>query len=465
MRNLFKYFLLSIMLLCQAILLCGQEYCNITESCIFWEPQPEEVIDELDIIYAPNVPQWDDFTCGFNTTNLKLDMHYPDLTNGEIRPLVIVIHGGGFYTGDKSENREFSKQLASHGFIVANINYRLCEKLCCKVSALPPPVGGICEICFLETKRARYIATVDALTAAEYLIANASQYHIDTENIFFAGNSAGAVISLSAAYMTQDENEFTGLTQCFGELPIVDNIKGIAAISGALLDTLTVDHFDETAAFMVHGTCDQVVVYDEGGAYNCPNFADIPGSALLAQRMQNEGLEYQMFTVVNMDHDATVLLNTWFDEMLYFFKRILCCTESNIQEHTIVELQPESAGCTIIEQPIVELPFIRDTIDLDNTDCMIDNSNCNMVSTQNIYELPENIKIFPNPSSENMYINYLEPQTEYDVNIVDLKGVSFFQKNQIRDETIIPVKNWPSGIYMIQIRTEEKVFFSKMIVE
>lgn len=421
----------------------AQNYCEPQPNCLFWEPQPEEVITETNVTYATNVPKFDDLPFGFNTVNLKLDLYYPDITPGETRPLVIISHGGGFFGGDKSETTLLAETMASYGYVVANINYRVCEKLCCQVWASP------CQICYLNIKRTRYLGTLDALTSAEYLIANANQYHIDTENIFFAGVSAGGVISLSAAYLKQDEANasFDGFPSQWGDLPVIENIKGVANISGAILDTLSIDNEDQTAAFLVHGTCDNVVVYDAGGAYNCNNFATIYGSATCAQRLENEDLSYQLFTGVNMDHNSLALYDIWLDEMLNFFRRTLC--EEKMQAHTIVELQPRALGCETIEQPIINLPNIQDTLV-----ALCDSSNPINTPTDVSFGLSSpslSLEIHPNPSSNFLQIKSDKSLRIDQLQIYNIKGKiqNVFSIQPGQEDIKIDISNLDTSTYFL----------------
>jgi acetyl esterase/lipase len=61
-----------------------------------------------------------------------LDLHVPASKTAGPRPVFILIHGGGWRTGDKS-NRNFAEPktgwLLDQGYIVASINYRLSPKV------------------------------------------------------------------------------------------------------------------------------------------------------------------------------------------------------------------------------------------------------------------------------------------------------------------------------------------------
>lgn len=92
------------------------------------------------------------------------------------RPCVIVIHGGSWKTGDNKQLPELNSYLATSGYHVAAINYRLAPDY-----QSPLPVA-------------------DVLAAVNYLKNHADELNIDTGNIVLLGRSAGAQIALLAAY-------------------------------------------------------------------------------------------------------------------------------------------------------------------------------------------------------------------------------------------------------------------------
>ncbi len=90
--------------------------------------------------------------------------------NGEKLPLIIDIHGGGWYYGDKELNGYFCKHLTSHNFVVASISYRLCP-----------------EVDFFNQIK-------DCVCAIKHILARADEYNFDKDNVFIAGDSAGGHI-------------------------------------------------------------------------------------------------------------------------------------------------------------------------------------------------------------------------------------------------------------------------------
>jgi acetyl esterase/lipase len=107
-----------------------------------------------------------------------LNIYYPSVTS-EPLPVVLWVHGGGWVLGDKEDIADYAVQIAKQGYVVVSMNYALAPD-----SKYPTPV----------------IQTNQALT---YVKNHASEFQGDSENIFLAGNSAGAQIaSQTAAVVT-----------------------------------------------------------------------------------------------------------------------------------------------------------------------------------------------------------------------------------------------------------------------
>jgi len=62
----------------------------------------------------------------FQDTSLTTDLYFPQ-QRGTQSPLIIYIHGGGWYSGDKATGIGLNNmpELVRRGYVVASINYRL----------------------------------------------------------------------------------------------------------------------------------------------------------------------------------------------------------------------------------------------------------------------------------------------------------------------------------------------------
>ncbi len=96
-------------------------------------------------------------------------------------PLVIVIHGGAWQGGDPNQLPDLNHYLATRGYVVAAISYRLAP------DHLFPA------------------AYDDILAAIAFLKQNAQQYGIDPQRIVLLGRSAGGHLALLAGYRHNDQ--------------------------------------------------------------------------------------------------------------------------------------------------------------------------------------------------------------------------------------------------------------------
>ncbi|MCL1820716.1 MAG: alpha/beta hydrolase [Oscillospiraceae bacterium] len=112
----------------------------------------------------------DNITYGKHGKWNLLDVYFPKDTTKPL-PAIINVHGGGYVYGTKEQSQYYCMDLARRGFAVVNFSYRLVPKI-----KYPVPVE--------ETNQ-----------VMQWVCANAADYHIDLDNIFFTGDSAGAQIA------------------------------------------------------------------------------------------------------------------------------------------------------------------------------------------------------------------------------------------------------------------------------
>jgi acetyl esterase/lipase len=115
-----------------------------------------------DISYRPGNPLW------------TLDLYTPSGPAAK-RPAVVLIHGGGWRTGDKRGGgmKNEAEHLAERGYVAASVDYRLVKQ------------GVLLADCIQDVKN-----------AVRWLRANAGQYGIDTDHIGATGASAGGHLAL-----------------------------------------------------------------------------------------------------------------------------------------------------------------------------------------------------------------------------------------------------------------------------
>lgn len=333
-------------------------FCD-NDDCLFWAPQPEQ-IDSAVITYAQNVwsiDEWDNnLGCGFfnQCENLNMLVYYPKLQAGEKRPLVVLIHGGGFITGDYKAFQAAAKSLAGLGYVAVTINYRLCKRNNCLIIANTGCLN-LCNGNFgADFNTGAYVATLDATNAIRYLQQHAEQYHIDPENVIVGGHSAGAWTAMNVAFMDQAEANAMGSSWqgSWGSLNPVTGIKGVFCLAGAVVDTNLIDPNERYPVFVLHGTCDPTLCYDNDAIFHCnSSYQKVFGGSLIAERLRHLGHAYYMFSGLGMGHDIGPLQTEWMPELLRFMKSAMLCGQF-IQKHSTASLDPGSSECTLLQSDI-----------------------------------------------------------------------------------------------------------------
>jgi acetyl esterase/lipase len=104
----------------------------------------------------------------------KMDIYLPIDSNLVQHPAILIIHGGGWYGGDKHDVREqiTGTNLARNGYVCASINYALCN-------------AG-------DTSNPSWPQNIyDCKKAVQFLRKNSAVYKIDPNHIGVIGGSAG----------------------------------------------------------------------------------------------------------------------------------------------------------------------------------------------------------------------------------------------------------------------------------
>ena len=223
---------------------------------------------------------------GGNVISLSMDLYFPPgSTSSGNYPLVLMMHGGSYLNGDKTDQTDDCNILADSGFVVASINYRLGWR-----------VGdGQCTGDTTSLLQAGYRALQDANAALRYLSNNTSLYAINANWIFVGGSSAGSSLALNTSYipdnvamnMTPDEYKLLGpVNNADNNLTNTFKIKGICNMWGALPDSNLITASSAIPTISFHGTADNVVPYDIGHNNSCINSLKLFGSACIQRRLE-----------------------------------------------------------------------------------------------------------------------------------------------------------------------------------
>lgn len=451
----------------------AQSYCDFS-NCLFWQPQSATVLGDT-VNYATNqwsIDEWENIDCNFPAAqceNLGLEVYYPPLPQGEKRPLLFLIHGGAFVVGSRADFRAQAMAIAKLGYVTATIDYRLCKRNNCLIFAQVPT--AMCGLNFYsDFAQSGYVATVDANKALKFLKQNSEQYHIDTNNIIVGGHSAGAWTALHMAYLDQDEANSIGGSNNFaalwGNLSPQQGIKGVVSLSGAQYDTTFIDADENIPTFIVHGTCDPVVCYQKDAAFHCNNaYPEINGGGDIALRKAGLNQNYYLFTGQDMGHDVGPLANSWFLEMLYFMRKNVLCAEP-IQKHVVVDLNPESSECDVLEGNQLQASHTRfNAVGLTETN-LFGNFPAPCTLTFIDENETEKISLYPNPANDYITIDIPAKYNKSTLQIINVQGQLVYSQIIPSGIQNIQLDNITNGLYMVTIQADGKlVYANKIVVE
>lgn len=110
---------------------------------------------------------------------LTLDLYLPP-AEATPAPGVLVVHGGGWHSGDSRQLDDLNDYLAARGYVVAALNYRLAP-------TYPFPA-----------------ASDDVCAALAYMRANAAELGLDSARLTLIGRSSGGHLALLVAYTAHD---------------------------------------------------------------------------------------------------------------------------------------------------------------------------------------------------------------------------------------------------------------------
>jgi acetyl esterase/lipase len=166
-------------------------------------PDIKIVPDSLprNVLQKRNIPY-----CNTGTRELMLDISYPGNYLQRRNPAILIIHGGGWRSGNRAQHLPLAEHLAALGYICFTAEYRLSTE-----ALYPAPI-------------------YDLKAAVRWIRAHARQYHIAPDKITALGFSAGGEL---AAFLgsTNQNPKFEGAG---GDLHYSSNVNNLVDIDGIL---------------------------------------------------------------------------------------------------------------------------------------------------------------------------------------------------------------------------------------
>lgn len=264
--------------------------------------------------------------------DLYMDLYYPADSTPFARPLLVLIHGGAFFNGDKASSGypEMGRYFAERGYFVASINYRM---------GFLPTSQAI--------DRAGYRAIQDANAAVRFLLCHADKYQIDPDHVFVAGTSAGAITALNLAFMREEDRPEASYEITFGsdlgplgtvgpEFAMPFNVKAVVNMWGAVQELSILANSPTTSVLSFHGDEDNIVPYDAGLPFHdmLPSYAEdvfrpMYGSKSITEKLTALGNRCEFHTCHGGGHSLHVdekdrPSQYFYDTILPSMTRFLC---------------------------------------------------------------------------------------------------------------------------------------------
>jgi len=186
---------LSALLVCAAFALPPQQHDSKSpKSPATTQTDFGEVSVEQNVLYGR-----------VNGSELQLDVYQPGFGRGNgRRPAVLLIHGGGWVSFDKSTMQRMGEFLARNGFVAFAIDYRL-----------------------FDGTENRWPAQLDDVQrAVRWVRANASKYNVNPDRIGAFGHSAGGQLAALLGMEDTRDNSDPKLARYSSKVQAVVDVSG-----------------------------------------------------------------------------------------------------------------------------------------------------------------------------------------------------------------------------------------------
>ncbi len=185
--------------------MAGQYWYNFTELLalsLTYRPIPKDIVYTKKLRYGKDKQQYIDTYVRKDCANEK-------------KPLLIYIHGGGWISGIMEMRNNYAVEWAKKGYFVASVNYTYAPQ-----QVYPFQLNEI-------------------FSAIDFILDNADEFGIDTDNIVLAGESAGGYYIAYAGACSKNHTIFDKLKINFRNKDLF-NVKAIVSHCGCYsIDRIT----------------------------------------------------------------------------------------------------------------------------------------------------------------------------------------------------------------------------------
>lgn len=243
--------------------------------------------------------------------NLLLNLYRPK--NDKKCPALLMVHGGGWSSGDLSLQIPMAQQIAAKGYVAIPVEYRLSPE------ALYPA------------------AVYDLKTAVRWVRANADKYGIDTSRIAISGCSAGGQLATlvgttNSQPIYEEKNEYSGFSSNVHAIINIDGIStfitdsNLQAVNDALqngkipasVKWLGGSYDEKREVWIASSSVYQVTKNSAPICFinsSIPRFHD--GRDEISQQLQRHNIYTEMHTIPDSPHTFW-LFEPWFEQTVEY---------------------------------------------------------------------------------------------------------------------------------------------------
>lgn len=385
--------------------------------------------------------------------SLTMDIYQPAGDVETARPLIIMAHGGSFQTGTSADAdvKTICQRFAKKGYVCASINYRL----------------GFYPLDSVNAIKAVLRAVQDMKASVRFFYkdrATTNTYKIDTTNIFVGGSSAGAITALHMAYLDKSceinyyitptvLSTLGGIDGYSGNQCYSQKIKGVINLCGALGRYGWLEAGDVPFVSM-HGTADATVKYNRGMVNPGVPLIVLDGSRMLKEQANALGITNPCYTWYGQDHvpyanssNPTAYMDS---------------TVSFIRDYLVTRL-----GCT--DAPLLAANPTAETATLyAYTSCTTNVAmTCAAPGFVSVNELSTNAvisSVYPNPSDNEMTIEFSNTNTTHRIDLVDITGKTISSDFTEQSSYRLKKNNLSAGLYFLKVSDKSGATITQKVI-
>jgi acetyl esterase/lipase len=239
------------------------------------------------------------------TGNLSLDVVYPKNPRHQL-PAVLFVFGGGWRSGNRSQNIPLAQKMAQNGYVAITTDYRL-------------------------STHAQFPAAVfDLKNAIRWIKANAKKFNIDTNKIAITGFSAGGQLAALVGTTNYDPQfEKEKINEHNSTVQAVIDVDGVLAFDHPESSEVSTDPNRKSVAAIWLGAelRDNPDLWHNASALNHANQYTVPmlfinsstprfhaGRDDLIAKVKSFGIYTEVHTLPDTPHPFW-LFNPWFEQV------------------------------------------------------------------------------------------------------------------------------------------------------